>query len=125
MPLHNLELIVLKILPYRGIPFNLLTWYRPPNASIDSFEQLDAVISFLEQEGHETILFRDTNWYFSSTYQMVDKNYNMPNHVEHLDRIYDYYRYTQIIEEATRVTTSTSSIVDHSAKTNTNNICQS
>ena len=28
VPLHNLELIILKILPYRGVPFNLMTWYR-------------------------------------------------------------------------------------------------
>ena len=37
MPLHNLELILLKVVPYGGVPFNLVLWYRSSNASIDSF----------------------------------------------------------------------------------------
>ena len=56
LPSHNLELIILEIQPYRSIPFNLMTWCRPPGASTDSFKQSVAVNSYLDQEGHETIL---------------------------------------------------------------------
>ena len=91
-------------------------------ASIDSFKQLEAVISFLDQEEQETILVGDTSCDFSFKYQAFDRNYNIRNHVEHLGRIYYQYGLTQIIKEATRETTSTSSIMDHIATTNINNI---
>ena len=125
VPLHNLELIILKILPYLGVPFNLMTWYRPPSANIDSFKQLEAVISFLDQEEHEKILVGDTNCDLSFKYETFDRNYNITNHIEHLDRIYDQYGFSQIIKEATRETTSTYSIIHHIATTNINNIHQS
>ena len=125
MPLHNLELIIFTIILYRGVPFNLMTWYRPPSASIDSFRQLEAVISFLDQEEHETKLVGNNNCDFSFKYQIFDRNYNIPNHVEHLGRIYDRYGFTQIIKKANRETTSRSSIIDHIATTTINNIHQS
>ena len=74
-----------------------MAWYRSPSASIDSFEQLEAVLSFLAQEEHEIILVGHTNCDFSFKYQTFDRNYNIPNHVEHLGRIYDQYGFTQII----------------------------
>ena len=77
MPLHNLELIILKIQPYRSVPVNLVTRYRPPSVGIDSFKQLEAVISFLDQEGHETLLVGDTNCDFSFKHRTVDDNYSI------------------------------------------------
>ena len=102
-----------------------MTWYRPPSASIDSFKQLERVNSFFDQGGHETILAGDTNYYFSFKHQMVDWNYNIPNHVELLVRNYEHHGYTQVVKEATKVTISTSFIIYHIATTNTNNIYQS
>ena len=78
-----------------------------------------------DQEEHETKLVGDTNCDFSFKYQTFDRNYNIPNHVEHLGRSYDQYGFTQIIQAATRETTSTSSIINDIATTNINNIHQS
>ena len=67
---------------------------------INSFKQLTAVIIFLDQEGQETILVRDTNCDdISFKNLLVDSNYNIPNHVEHLDKIYEHYGYTQKLKE--------------------------
>ena len=69
-------------------------------AGINSFKQLTAVIIFLDQEGQETILVRDTNCDdISFKNLLVDSNYNIPNHVGHLDKIYEHYGYTQKLKE--------------------------
>ena len=125
VPLHILELIILKIQSYQSLPFNFVTWYRSSSAGIDSFKQLEAVISFLNQEGHETLLVGDTKWDFSFKHRMVDGNYSIPNHVDYLNKLYDHYGCTQLIKEATSVTASISSIIDHIVTTNTYNIYQS
>ena len=57
LPIHNLELICIEVQPLRSEPFNIVSWYRPPNAPIDSFLQLDGVLAYIDREGKETILF--------------------------------------------------------------------
>ena len=68
-----------------------MIWYRPLNASVDSFEQFEAVINFLDQEGHETKLIRDTNCDFSFKYLLFDSNSYIPDHVQHINKIHEHY----------------------------------
>ena len=56
LPIHNLELICIEVQPLRSEPFNIVSWYRPPNAPIDSFLQLEKVLAYIDREGKETIL---------------------------------------------------------------------
>ena len=61
LPIHNLELICIEVQPLRSEPFNIASWYRPPNAPIDIFLQLERVLAYIDREGKETMLLGDTN----------------------------------------------------------------
>jgi len=61
LPIHNLELICVEVQSLRSKPFNIISWYRPPNAHIDSSQQPERVLAFIDREVKETIRLRDTN----------------------------------------------------------------
>ena len=61
VPIEDLELICIEILPQKCSSFFALAWYRPPNNPIRTFEKLETVISFLDKEVKEIILLSDTN----------------------------------------------------------------
>ena len=118
LPNHNLELICIEVQPLRSEPFNIVSWYRPPNAPIDSFLQLERVLAYIDREGKETILLGDTNCDF------IERP-DPPSYVKNLKNLYQLYGYSQIIEEATRVTPTTSTLINHVAVTNKHNIIKS
>ena len=49
LPIHNLEIICIEVQPWRSEPFNIISWYRPPNAPIDSFQQLEFLLILIER----------------------------------------------------------------------------
>ena len=61
------EIICIEVQDLRSEPFNIISWYRPPNAPIDSFEQLDRVLGYIDREGKEAILLEDINYTACST----------------------------------------------------------
>ena len=70
---------------------------------------------------HEIILLGDTNCDFASkpTEQLSDIN------AKHPLGIYDLFSFTQLIEEPTRVTLETATLIDHIATTCPNNVLES
>ena len=60
VPIEDLELIHIEILPQKCNSFFALAWYRPPSDPIKTFEKLENVLSFLDNEGKEIILLGDT-----------------------------------------------------------------
>ena len=67
----------------------------------------------------------DTNCNFLSN-QGQTENLSYPNNtVKQLDSIYKLFVFTQIINDATRVTLSTSTLIDHIATNNNSNISRS
>ena len=64
LPNHALELIYIEIQPFRSEPFNIVAWYRPSSDSIETLNQLENILGFLEKEGEELILLGDTNCNF-------------------------------------------------------------
>ena len=115
LPINNLEPICIEVQPLRSKPFSIASWYRPPNAPIDSFLQLERVLAYIDREGKETILLGDTNCDF------IERP-DPPSYVKNLKNLYQFYGYSQIIKEATRVTPTTSTLIDHVAVTNKHNI---
>ena len=119
--MDDLELICIEIEPPRNKPFLLLAWYRPPSDPIQTFHKLDKVFAFLDSEDKEIIFLGDTNCDLTNKpgAQTVDNNTN------HLCNLYELYNFLQLIKEPTRVTLTTSSIIDHIATTRGRNIAES
>ena len=53
VPIADLELICIEILPQRCSSFFVLAWYRPPSDPIRTFEKLENNLSFLDKKGKE------------------------------------------------------------------------
>ena len=121
LPENDLELICAEIKPPKSRPYIVIVWYRPPSDPVDSFNKLETILSYLDREGKEIILLGDTNCDFASksTGQLSDNN------AKHLRSIYDLFSFTQLVEEPTRVTLETATLIDHIATTCPNNILES
>ena len=118
LPINNLEPICIEVQQLRSEPFNIVSWYRPPNVSIDSFLQLQRVLAYIDREGKETILLGDTNCDF------IERP-GPSSYVKNLKNLYQLYGYTQAIKVATRITPTNSALIDHVAVTNKHNILKS
>ena len=123
-PVSSLELICAEITPPKSSPFCILSWYRPPSSPIDTFNSLELVLRFFESEGKEIILLGDTNCDLLNG-SKVSSEHLVPSHVKRIYDIYQSNRLEQIINEPTRETTETSTLLDHVAVSNINNIVES
>ena len=106
--------------PPKSKPYIVIVWYRPPSDPVDSFIKLDTNLSYLDREGKEIILLGDTNCDFTS----IPKGQLSDNNAIHLRSIYDLFSFTQLIEEPTRVTLETATLIDHIATTCPNNVLE-
>ena len=121
VPIEDLELICIEIFPQKCNSFLVLAWYRPPSDPIRTFKKLENVLSFLDNEGKEIILLGDTNCDLT---KMI-ANQPIENHARHMSEVYDLFSFKQPIQEPTRVSLTTSSLIDHIATTCLNNIVYS
>ena len=65
IPYNDLELICAEILPPKAMSYVVVAWYRPPSNPVESFSQLELILSFLDKEEKEVILLGDTNCDFA------------------------------------------------------------
>ena len=91
--------------------------HRPPSDPVGSFNKLKKVI-FFGQRGKEIILLGDTNCDLTpkQAEQLIDNN------SKHMLDLYELFSFKQLIDRPTRVTLTTSSIIDHIATTRARNI---
>ena len=61
IPLNGLELVCIEIKPVNASPFIIIAWYRPPSDPISTFDKLEKVLQYLENDNKEIILIGDTN----------------------------------------------------------------
>ena len=120
LPNHNLELICIRIQPFHSEPFDIVSWYRPLNDLIEGFRHLERVLSFVDCKSKEIILLGDT-----SCNLMNNETETSHSHVQALENIYQQFGFSQVIREATRVTLTTSTLIDHIAVSNKLNILES
>ena len=118
-------MICVEITPPKAKPFVVILWYRPPSNPIDDFDKLEQVLQFFESEGKEIILLGDTNCDLLHRDTACNLDHVIPNHVKRIVNIYDSYGLKQLITEPTRETIHTSTLIDHIAVSNTNNIVES
>ena len=117
----DLEIICIEVEPAESKSFLVLAWYRPPGDPVASFDKLEKVLSYLDKEGKEIILLGDTNC------DLTPKQAEQPidNNSRHMLDLYELFSFKQLVEEPTRVTLTTSSIIDHIATTCARNIVKS
>ena len=94
----------LEIKKPRSKPFVVTTFYRPPNSPIELFTHLEALIGKIDSENTEHIILGDFNC------NVLSQSNN--NNNEALLNITDIYNPKQLIEEPTRITCNSSTLID-------------
>ena len=89
-------------------PILLTTVYRPPDSLVEIFDKLESHLSRIDNENKESIFDGDINCNLLNS---------QDNDTKHMKRIYNTLGYRQLIENATRTTTDTMTLIDHLATT--------
>ena len=101
--INNLENLCLESRKPNSKPFVVVTWYRPPNSPNEVFISIENLIGQLDSENVEFCLVGDMNCNMAS---MSDTNSRL------LSDVTDLYGLHQLINEPTRVTDATSTLID-------------
>ena len=101
---EGVEAVCVEVLKTKCAPLLISTIYRPPSSKVDIFEKIENLVQNLDNENKEIILAGDVN---------CDLLANVhSNHTNRLLTIANLFQLTQIIDEPTRVTEYTSTLVD-------------
>lgn len=98
-----MELLSLELTKPRSKSFLVSTWYRPPNCPADRFIEFEEVIDKIEAEFQKFYLLGDLN---VNMFETSGPNYNT------LTSIFELYGLSQMINDATRVTPTTRTLID-------------
>ena len=119
LPQHSLELRCIEVIPKHAKPFFVVCWYRPPDSTVDKFRDLENVISYLETLQKEIIFLGDANC------NLLEGNSCGSGPAKHMRSFYDSFGFKLLINEPTRVTLDTKTLIDHIATTDPKNIVNS
>ena len=100
----NLEMICVEINRQHSRPFLITTWYRPPNSELDIFNNFELFLFKCDMENKELIIVGDLN---------CDVNkVPLDSQTHKLQTLSSLYQLTQVINDPTRVTETTSTLID-------------
>ena len=99
----NLEAVCIEVNKPSSASFIVGTIYRPPGASVDSFANIEQLIKLIDDENKEFYMLGDLNA------NMFDVSNNA---TKNLNSIIELYQLTQTISSPTRVTMTTSTLLD-------------
>ena len=99
-----MELISIQVSKPRVKPFIVCTWYRPPGFTIDMMDRFEAVLQKLDSYQMEVHVIGDINCNVDATPPDCS--------TQKLLDICETYQYSQLINQPTRITQHTSSIID-------------
>ena len=102
--MNDLENLCLEIQKPCSKPFLLVSWYRPPCSSAELFSHYETLIAKLDSLDLEYYLMGDFNCNMASAH--FDSNTRL------LCEISDIYGLQQLITEPSRITESSSSLMD-------------
>ncbi|MCG8078589.1 MAG: hypothetical protein JAY75_20420 [Candidatus Thiodiazotropha taylori] len=111
LEVNNLECLWLEISPKQGKPFLLGTVYRNPAERVDWTDRFENLIDNVFKDKKEILILGDFNKDLSNISQTREWSNSMTS-----------LGFTQLIHEPTRVTTSTSTLLDHVYTSNEENI---
>ena len=103
----ELEVVCIEITKPHSKPFLVTTVYRPPSASSEFFDHFEKLIKAIDNENKEMFILGDLN----CDMLKADSDSNIPT--KKIKSLYELYQLTQLINEATRVTMTTTSLIDH------------
>ena len=89
-------------------PILITTVYRLPDCLVEIFDKLESHFSRIDNENNESIFAR---------YMNCNLLNSQDNDTKHMKRNYNTLRYKQLIENATRTTADTMTLIDHLATT--------
>ena len=115
----ELEAVCIEIIKPHSKPFLVTTVHRPPSASSDFFDLFEKLIKAIDNENKEMYVLGDLNCDMLKT----DKDSNTPT--KKIKSLYELYQLSQLIDEATRITMTTSSLIDHIVTNTPEKICDS
>ena len=87
-------------------PILITTIYRPPGSLVDLFPKLEELLKSPEPDDTEVIFMGDLN---------CDLFKTNDNDTKHIKRIYNVFKLRQVINQPTRVTSDTKTLIDHMA----------
>ena len=100
----QLESLAVEISKPRSKSFIVATWYRPPNSPFELFSDFESFVGKLDAVGKEYYLMGDLNC------NMLSSSLNNVN-TQALLNITDIYNLKQLINEPTRVTPVSSTLL--------------
>ena len=100
-----MEAICLEIKKPKSKPVLISTWYCPPDSKSDIFDSFEKFIQEIDNEDKEMIIAGDFNC------DMLSNDNNNPN-IKKLKDVLDIYQLQQHIDNPTRITTSTKTLID-------------
>ena len=100
---NEIESLTIEILKPKIKPFPITTWYRQPNSSIDKLKEFEKLLQDIDHEDKESIKLGDINI-------DISKDSFDTNSAE-LKFITDLFEYDQKINEPTRVTNATRTLI--------------
>ena len=99
----NLEAVCIEVNEPSSASFIVGTIYRPPGASVDSFANIEQLIKLIDDENKEFYMLGDLNA------NMLDVSNNA---TKKLNSVIELYQLTQTISLPTRVTMTSSTLLD-------------
>ena len=113
----DLEIICIEICKPRSRPFLISAWYRPPNSEMKLFDFFEIFLSKCDAESKELIVIGDMNCnMIKSPKDSSTKKFIFLSALYNLE---------QLIKEPTRVTSTSSSLIDLVFTNQPNNISNS
>ena len=103
----ELEAVCVEIIKPHSKPFLVTTVYRPPSALSEFFDHFEKLIKAVDNENKEMYILGDLNCNMLKT----NNDSNIPT--KKIKSLYELYQLTQLIDEATRITPTTTSLIDH------------
>ena len=103
----ELEAVCIEIIKPHSRPFLVTTVYRSPNAPSEFFDHFEKLIKAIDDENKEMYILGD----LSCDMLKTDEDSSVPT--KKIKTLYELYQLSQLIDKATRVTMTTSSLIDH------------
>ncbi len=115
----EIEAVCVEIIKPHSKPFLVTTVYRPPSASSEFFDNFEQLIKAIDNENKEMYILGDLNCDMLKT----DKDASTPT--KKVRSLYELYQLSQLIDEATRITMTAVSLIDHIVTNTSENISDS
>ena len=101
---EDVEAVCLEIIKPKSKPVLIASAYGPPNSQIDFLDKIEILLQILDNEHKELIIVGDLNCDFLSN--------NLSNHTKRFNDIVNIFQLTQLIDQPTRITEKTASLLD-------------